>query len=95
MLSYLTGKQLNKAGHCEEESDHEPTVSQGKINCCQWAHFCKSIVFMTDTELESIVNKSIERSKETAKLASNASSFPVLIKVRLIILSRPHVQGIN
>ena len=31
MLLYLTGKQLNKAGHCEEESDHEPTVSKGKI----------------------------------------------------------------
>ena len=47
MLLYLTDKQLNKAGHCEEESDHEPIVSQGKINCHPWALFLQkySIIF--------------------------------------------------
>jgi hypothetical protein len=42
---------------------------------------------MTDAKLESIVSESIEKREETnaapnTKSASNASSFPVLIKVR-------------
>ena len=98
----LTGKQLNKAVHCEEESghEHEPTISKGKINCHRWALFYESTVllsyygdfiikFMTDTRLVS------ERPKETAKSTSNVSGFPVLITVRFIVLSCPHVQGVN
>ena len=41
MLLHLTGKQLNKAGHCEEESGHEPTVSKGKIYSTDGPVFAK------------------------------------------------------